>query len=107
MATAIDTTELRTEPLIVHGCIPHRRRETAILGQQPCAWKLRRLNINHATDLKDITDAFASADWQSLTGANESIMRGDDVVFGRQRFRFAAVTFGDICVRPSVGGIDW
>eukprot|EP00959_Pyramimonas_sp_CCMP1952_P182663 3820182-Pyramimonas_sp.AAC.1 len=62
-----------------------------MLGQQLCTWKLRRLNINHVTDLKDITNAFASTDWQSLTDANESIMRDDHVSFGRQRFRFAAV----------------
>eukprot|EP00959_Pyramimonas_sp_CCMP1952_P270375 5651927-Pyramimonas_sp.AAC.1 len=32
-------------------------------------------------------------------------MREDHVAFGRQRFRFAAVMFGDICVRPSVGAL--
>eukprot|EP00959_Pyramimonas_sp_CCMP1952_P433311 9073802-Pyramimonas_sp.AAC.1 len=93
---------MRDEPLFARGCIPRRRREAATLGRQPCAWKLRRLNISHIADMKDIANAFASTVWQSLADASEGIVREDRVAFGRQRFRSAAGTFGDICVRPSV-----
>eukprot|EP00959_Pyramimonas_sp_CCMP1952_P350725 7348065-Pyramimonas_sp.AAC.1 len=48
---------MRNEPFSARGCMPHRRRETAILGQQLCIWKLLNFGINHATDVTGIIDA--------------------------------------------------
>ena len=74
---------------------PGEEGKHQIINQMCVGWRLAMLNIDSVTDLKDITNAFASIAWSALSAANGEIMKQGERQFGEQRFRWAAVLFKD------------
>ena len=48
----------------LHGYIPGRRRESAILIRQASTWRLERLGLKSLTAFHDLTNAFGSVKWE-------------------------------------------
>ena len=71
----------------LHGYIPGRRRESAILIRQATTWRLERLGLNSLTASHDLTNAFGSVKWEAMDRA-----AGPNHLLGQQRYRLATTT---------------
>ena len=92
-----------------HGCHPHRRREGALLVQMNASWRLSRLHMPHVSNNMDMSNAFASTLWPSLTAALPKIASKDDVPYFEQRFRWATAALpssdGELLIKPTLGAL--
>ena len=75
----------------LHGYIPGRRRESAVLIRQVTTWRLERLGLKSLTAFHDLTNAFGSVKWEALDRAVASLLRPDALV-GQQRYMLATTT---------------
>ena len=74
-----------------HGFFKGRRKEGALMIQLNASWRLKRLGWSHILSNKDMTNAFASSNWQALRAANETLLEEEDQVLGAQRFEETTV----------------
>ena len=58
----------------LHGYIPGRRRESAILIRQASTWRLERLGLKSLTAFHDLTNAFGSVKWEAMDRAAEALL---------------------------------
>ena len=75
----------------LHGYIPGRRRESAILIRQASTWRLERLDLKSLTTFHDLTNAFGSVKWEAMDRAAEALL-GPNHFLGQQRYRLATTT---------------
>ena len=74
-----------------HGFFRGRRKEGALMIQLNASWRLKRLGWSHILSNKDMTNAFASSNWQALREANKTLLEEEDQIIGAQRFEEATV----------------
>ena len=75
----------------LHGYIPGRRRESAILIRQATTWRLERLGLKSLTAFHDLTNAFGSVKWEAMDRAAAALL-GPNHLLGQQRYRLATTT---------------
>ena len=75
----------------LHGYIPGRRRESAILIRQASTWRMERLGLKSLTAFHDLTNAFGSVKWDAMDRASEALL-GPNHFLGQQRYRLATTT---------------
>ena len=92
----------------LHGYIPGRRRESAILIRQASTWRLERLGLKLVTAFHDLTIAFRSVKWEAMDRAAEALL-GPNHFLGQQRYRLATTTIpgndGNISLKIGEGGL--
>ena len=66
------------EPQCAHGCIPHRRREGAILVQESLSYRFRRAGISHILAHKDQRNAFGCPSYQQQQQHLRDLVRPQD-----------------------------
>ena len=92
----------------LHGYIPGRRRESAILIRQATTWRLERLGLKSLTAFHDLTNAFGSVKWEAMDRAAAALL-GPNHLLGQQRYRLATTTIpgndGDISLKIGEGGL--
>ena len=92
----------------LHGYIPGRRREAAVLIRQVTTWRLERLGLKSLTAFHDLTNAFGSVKWEAMDRAAEALL-GPNHLLGQQRYRLATTTIpgsdGDISLKIGEGGL--
>ena len=93
----------------LHGYIPGRRRESAILIRQASTWRLERLGLKSLTAFHDLTNAFGSVKWDAMDRAAEELL-GPNHFLGQQRYRLATTTIpkgndGNISLKIGEGGL--
>ena len=92
----------------LHGYIPGRRRESAVLIRQVTTWRLERLGMKSLTDFHDLTNAFGSVKWEAMDRAAERLL-GPNCLLGQQRYRLATTTIpgmdGEITLKIGKGGL--
>ena len=81
----------------LHGYIPRRRRESAVLIRQVTTWRLERLGMKSLTAFHDLTNAFGSVKWEDRAAAR---LLGPKCLLGQQRYRLATTTI------PGMDGIS-
>ena len=74
-----------------HGFARGRRREAAIAVADTVGWRLRRSGYNYFDAFKDMSNAFASTNWESLDGAATKLLIDRDLQVGCQRHREAVM----------------
>ena len=75
----------------LHGYIPGRRRESAVLIRQVTTWRLERLGMKSLTAFHDLTNAFGSVKWEVMDRAAARLL-GPNCLLGQQRYRLATTT---------------
>ena len=92
----------------LHGYIPGRRRESAVLTRQVTTWRLERLGLKSLAAFHDLTNAFGSVKWEAMHRA-AARMLGPNCLLGQQRHRLATTTIpgmdGDITLKIGRGGL--
>ena len=92
----------------LHGCIPGRRRESAVLIRQVTTWRLERLGLKSLTAFHDLTDASGSVKWEAMDRAAAALL-GPNAPLGQQRNRLATTAIpgrdGDVTLKIGEGGL--
>ena len=78
-----------------YGFIRERRREGAILAMAVIEHRAKQAGWNYVSSMKDMSNAFASCDWDEMDKANDQIMPDDMAELGKQRYKRA--TFNIPC----------
>ena len=93
----------------LHGYIPGRRRESAILIRHASTWRLERLGLKSLTAFHDLTNAFGSVKWEAMDRAAEALLGPSNHFLGQQRYRLATTTIpgndGNISLKIGEGGL--
>ena len=76
----------------LHGYIPGRRRESAVLITQVTTWRLERLVLKSLTAFHDLTNVFGSVKWAAMDRAAERLLLGPSCPLGQQRNRLVTTT---------------
>ena len=91
----------------LHGYIPRRRRESAVLIRQVTTWRLERLGLKSLTAFHDLTSAFGSVKWEAMDRAAASLL-GPNCLLGQLKYRLATTTIpgkdGDVTLKIGEGG---
>ena len=92
----------------LHGYIPGKRRESAVLIRQVTTWRPERLGMKSLTASHDLANAFGSVKWEAMDRAAERLL-GPNCFLGQQRYRLATTTIpsmdGDITLKIGEGGL--
>ena len=92
----------------LHGHIPERRRESAVLIRQVTTCQLERLGLESLTAFHDLTNAFGSVKWEAMDKAVAALL-GPNALIGQQRYRLATTTIpgrdGEISLKTGGGGL--
>ena len=92
----------------LHGYIPGRRRESAVLIRQVTTWRLERLGLKSLTAFHDLTNAFGSVKWEAMDRAAAGLL-GPNCLLGQQRYRLATTAIpgkdGDVTLKIGEGGL--
>ena len=93
-------------PSWVHGGVPHRSREGALLVQQSASWRLQQLRVSAIMLLFDGRNAFGSSDLDGLRTTCDEWL-GDDSMFAKDVYDLAEMVIptldGEIRMRPKAG----
>ena len=73
LRTKRDMVSARAPADWLHGYIPGRRRESAVLIRQVTTWRLERLGMKSLTAFHDLTNAFGSVKWEAMDRAAERL----------------------------------
>eukprot|EP00974_Lingulodinium_polyedra_P038894 3726419-Lingulodinium_polyedra.AAC.1 len=74
-----------------HGFLRGRRVAGALMVQQNVLWRARRRGFSCVLDNEDMSNAFGSTAWGSLSASLERIVKEEDLHFAEQRFRRAVI----------------
>ena len=92
----------------LHGYIPGRRRESAVLIRQVTTWRLERLGMKSLTAFHDLANAFGSVKWEVMDRAAARLL-GPNCLLGQQRCRLVTIAIlgmdGDITLKIGEGGL--
>ena len=83
-------------------------RMGALLVQMNASWRLQRLGYHHVWKNKDMTNAFASVEWDLMGQAADKLFVEEDRKFADQRYKHATVSLptssGPLLVKTGTGG---
>ena len=92
----------------LHGYMPGRRRESAVLIRQASTWRLEHRGLKSLTAFYDLTKAFGSVKWEAIDRAAAPLLV-PILLLGQQRYRLATTTVpgsdGDMSLRIGEGGL--